>query len=154
MIPQTVIDSNNLTASDYSAGACDLSVEQSNGRYGVSGALIGKYVPIAADMPVNVYMDKTGNPVRLSMQQYDNHFGAKFSASIMSDVKEAEALDAQVAIAGARSLEPVVVETTDVIRPAKYRVKEVMIPPEDQIKYINTADGTIIAIEKGNDLIQ
>ncbi|OXL17801.1 hypothetical protein [Psychrobacter sp. DAB_AL32B] len=112
MIPQTVINSNNLTASDYSAGACDLGVGQSNGRYGVSGALIGNYVPIAADVPVNVYMYKTGNPVRLSMQQYDNHFGAKFSASIMSDVKEAEALNAQVAIAEKRSLELVVFETT------------------------------------------
>ncbi|WP_264753825.1 hypothetical protein [Psychrobacter sp. DAB_AL43B] len=36
MIPQTVINSNNLTASDYSAGACDVGVGQSNGRYGVS----------------------------------------------------------------------------------------------------------------------
>ncbi|SLJ83375.1 hypothetical protein [Psychrobacter sp. DAB_AL43B] len=116
--------------------------------------MIGKYVPIAADMLVNAYMDKTGNPVRLSMQQCDNHFSARFPTPIMGDVKEAEALDAQVAIAGARSLEPVVVETTGVIRPAKYRVKEVMIAPEDQIKRINTADGTIIAIEKGNDLIQ
>lgn len=151
MIPQTVVNSNNLQASDYSAGACDLGVGQSNGRYGVSGALVGKYVPIAADMPVNVYMDKAGNPVRLSMQQCDNHFGAKFPTPVVSDAKETEAPapEPQVAITEKRSMEPVVVETTRVIRPAKYRVKEVIIAPEDQIKRVNTASGTAIAVEDG-----
>ena len=149
MIPKTVVNNNNLKASDYTAGACDLGVGQSNGRYGVSGALVGKYVPIAADMPVNVYMDKAGNPVRLSMQQCDNHFGAKFPTPIMSEVKETEApaLEAEIAITEERSMEPVVVETTRVIRPAKYRVKEVIIAPQDQIKRVNTANGTAIAIE-------
>ena len=147
MIPQTVINTNNLTASDYSAGACDLGVGQSNGRYGVSGALVGKYVPIAADMPVNVYMDKAGNPVRLSMQQCDNHFGAKFPTPIMSETKEATAPEAQLAIIEDRLVEPVIVETTRVIRPTKYSVKEVIIVPKDQIKRVNTASGTAIAIE-------
>ena len=151
MIPQAVVNSNNLQASDYSAGACDLGVGQSNGRYGVSGPLVGKYVPIAADMPVNVYMDKAGNPVRLSMQQCDNHFGAKFPTPVVSDAKETEAPapEPQVAITEERSMEPVVVETTRVIRPAKYRVKEVIIAPEDQIKRVNTASGTAIAVEDG-----
>ena len=151
MIPQTVVNNNNLQASDYSAGACDLGVGQSNGRYGVSGALVGKYVPIAADMPVNVYMDKAGNPVRLSMQQCDNHFSAKFPTPIMGAAKETEAPapEPQIAITEARSMEPVVVETTRVIRPAKYRVKEVIIAPEDQIKRINTTSGTAIAVEDG-----
>ena len=147
MIPQTVVNANNLTASDYSAGACDLGVRQSNGRYGVSGALVGKYVPIAADMPVNVYMDKAGNPVRLSMQQCDNHFGAKFPTPIMSETKEATAPEAQLAIIEDRRVEPVIVETTRVIRPTKYSVKEVIIVPKDQIKRVNTASGTAIAIE-------
>lgn len=147
MIPQTVVNANNLTASDYSAGACDLGVGQSNGRYGVSGALVGKYVPIAADMPVNVYMDKAGNPVRLSMQQCDNHFGAKFPTPIMSETKEATAPEAQLAIIEDRLVEPVIVETTRVIRPTKYSVKEVIIVPKDQIKRVNTASGTAIAIE-------
>ena len=148
-IPKTVVNNNDLKASGYTAGACDLGVGQSNGRYGVSGALVGKYVPIAADMPVNVYMDKAGNPVRLSMQQCDNHFGAKFPTPIMSEVKETEApaLEAEIAITEERSMEPVVVETTRVIRPAKYRVKEVIIAPQDQIKRVNTANGTAIAIE-------
>lgn len=147
MIPQTMVNANNLTASDYSAGACDLGVGQSNGRYGVSGALVGKYVPIAADMPVNVYMDKAGNPVRLSMQQCDNHFGAKFPTPIMSETKEATAPEAQLAIIEDRRVEPVIVETTRVIRPTKYSVKEVIIVPKDQIKRVNTASGTAIAIE-------
>ena len=149
MIPKTVVNNNNLKAGGYTAGACDLGVGQSNGRYGVSGALVGKYVPIAADMPVNVYMDKAGNPVRLSMQQCDNHFGAKFPTPIMSEVKETEApaIEAEIAITEERSMEPVVVETTRVIRPAKYRVKEVIIAPQDQIKRVNTANGTAIAIE-------
>ena len=149
MIPKTVVNNNNLKADGYTAGACDLGVGQSNGRYGVSGALVGKYVPIAADMPVNVYMDKAGNPVRLSMQQCDNHFGAKFPTPIMSQAKETEepALEAEIAITEERSMEPVVVETTRVIRPAKYRVKEVIIAPQDQIKRVNTANGTAIAIE-------
>lgn len=147
MIPQTVVNVNNLAASNYSAGACDLGVGQSNGRYGVSGALVGKYVPIAADMPVNVYMDKAGNPVRLSMQQCDNHFGAKFPTPIMSETKEATAPEAQLAIIEDRRVEPVIVETTRVIRPTKYSVKEVIIVPKDQIKRVNTASGTAIAIE-------
>lgn len=146
MIPQSVVDSNSLRSSDYSAGACDLGVGQSNGRYGVSGALVGKYVPIAADMPVNVYMDKAGNPVRLSMQQCDNHFGGKFPTPIVS---EAKAPEAQVAVTEERSVEPVIIETTRVVRPAKYSVKEVIIAPTDQIKRVNTAEGTAIAIEDG-----
>lgn len=151
MIPQSVVDSNNLNTSNYSAGACDLGVGQANGRYGVSGALVGKYVPIAADMPVNVYMDRAGNPVRLSMQQCDNHFSDKFPMPIMS---EAPAPEAQIAIAEARVVEPVMVETTRVIRPAKYRVKEVIIAPEDQVKSINTAKGAAIAIEnEANDTV-
>ncbi|WP_440464634.1 hypothetical protein [Psychrobacter sp. ASPA161_6] len=147
MIPQNVVDSNNLNTSDYTAGACDLGVGQSNGRYGVSGALVGKYVPIAADMPVNVYMDKTGNPVRLSMQQCDNHFSTKFPTPIMAEVTEADAPEAQLAITEERSVEPVIIETTRVIRPAKYRVKEVIVAPVDQIKRVNTANGTAIAVE-------
>lgn len=149
MIPKTIVNNNNLKASGYTAGACDLGVGQSNGRYGVSGTLVGKYVPIAADMPVNVYMDKAGNPVRLSMQQCDNHFGAKFPTPVMSEVKETEApaLEAEIAITEELSMEPVVVETTRVIRPATYRVKEVIIAPQDQIKRVNTANGTAIAIE-------
>lgn len=153
MIPQSVIDNNNLNANNYSAGACDLGVGQSNGRYGVSGTLVGKYVPIAADMPVNVYMDKAGNPVRLSMQQCDNHFGAKFPTPIMAETNEAEVLEAEVAITEERIIEPVVIETTRLIRPAKYRVKEVILAPADQIKRVNTANGTAVAVESNGQTV-
>lgn len=153
MIPQNVVNSNNLSTADYAAGACDLGVGQSNGRYGVSGALVGKYVPIAADMPVNVYMDSDGNPVRLSMQQCDNHFGDKFPTPIISEVQTSEvpAPDAQVAIVEDRSVEPIVMETNRVIRPAKYRVKEVIIAPEDQVKRFDTTAGTAVAVESSAD---
>ncbi|HCN17403.1 MULTISPECIES: hypothetical protein [Psychrobacter] len=146
-IPQHVVDNNSLRTSDYSAGACDLGVGQSNGRYGVSGALVGTYVPIAADMPVNVYMDAAGNPVRLSMQQCDNHFGSKFPTPVVSEVKAPEA---QIAVTEVRTVEPVVIETTRVIRPAKYSVKEVIIAPEDQIQRVNTTQGTAVAVEGVN----
>ena len=151
MIPQNIADSNGMSVADYSAGACDLGVGQSNGRYGVSGALVGKYVPIAPDMPVNVYMNSAGEPVRLSMQQCDNHFGDKFPTPIAT---QAMAVEAQVAIAETRSIEPVIVETKRVIRPAKYKVKEIIIAPEDQVKSINTAKGSAIAIEnEANDTV-
>ncbi|MDX2373304.1 hypothetical protein NJD71_04080 [Psychrobacter sp. PP-21] len=151
MIPQSVVNNNNLPTSNYSAGACDLGVGQANGRYGVSGDLVGKYIPIAADMPVNVYMDSAGNPVRLSMQQCDNHFGGKFPTPIVGEVAAPEA---QLAIAEARSVEPVMIETTRVIRPTSYRVKEVILVPENQVKSINTARGDAIAIENSaNDTV-
>ncbi|MES1965779.1 hypothetical protein M0N77_10685 [Psychrobacter sp. AH5] len=146
MIPQSVVSNNNLRTSDYEAGACDLGVGQSNGRYGVSGALVGKYVPFAADMPVNVYMDRSGNPLRVTMQQCDNHFGSAFPTPVVS---EAKAPEAQVAIVEERSVEPVVIETKRVIRPTTYRVKEVIVAPADQIQRVNTNSGTAIAIEDG-----
>lgn len=144
MIPQTVVDSNNLRTGDYEAGACDLGVGQSNGRYGVSGALVGKYVPFAADMPVNVYMDSSGNPVRLTMQQCDNHFGSSFPTPVVS---EAKAPEAKLAIEEERTVEPVVIQTTRTIRPAKYRVKEVLVAPADQISRVNTTTGQAVAVE-------
>ena len=148
MIPQSVVSSNNLLTADYEAGACDLGVGQSNGRYGVSGALVGKYVPIAADMPVNVYMDRNGNPIRLSMQQCDNHFGDKFPTPIIS---EAPAPAAQIAISEAREVEAVVTQVRRVIRPTQYRVQEVIVAPVDQIRRVNNADGTAIAIQGANN---
>ncbi len=148
MIPQSVVSGNNLMSADYEAGACDLGVGQSNGRYGVSGALVGKYVPIAADMPVNVYMDRSGNPVRLSMQQCDNHFGSHFPTPIVS---EAKAPAAQLAIAEERSVEAVMIETRRMIRPVQYRVDEVILAPADQIRRVNTPTGTAIAIQGANN---
>ncbi len=157
MIPQSVVDSKNLATTGYQAGACDLGVGQSNGRYGVSGALVGKYVPIAADMPVNVYMNKKGEPVRLTMQQCDNHFSGSFPTPILQKLKAEKATseapatpEAQVAIEEVRSVEPVIVETKRVIRPTTYRVKEVLVVPQDQFKRVETDKGSVIAIEDAN----
>lgn len=58
----------------YANGACDLGVGRKLGRDGVSRALQGKYVPFSPDMPVNVYLDASGNAVRATMQQCDNWF--------------------------------------------------------------------------------
>jgi len=45
----------------------------------------------------------------------------------------------------------VLIETNRVIRPAKYRVKEVIIAPEDQVKRFDTTTGTAIAVESSAD---
>ena len=58
----------------YAQGACDLGVGRKDGRNGVSKALQGKYVPFSPTMPVNVYLNKDGAPVRASMGQCDNRF--------------------------------------------------------------------------------
>jgi len=59
---------------EYAQGACDLGVGRANGRNGVSRALQGKYVPYSPDMPVNLYLNRDGAPVRASMGQCDNRF--------------------------------------------------------------------------------
>lgn len=66
----------NLTTNDYARGACDIGAGHKAGRDGVAPALQGKYIPYSPDMPVNVYLDKSGVPVRASMRQCDNWFGA------------------------------------------------------------------------------
>lgn len=58
----------------YANGACDLGVGRKDGRNGVSKTLQGKYVPFGPTMPVNLYLNKDGAPVRASMGQCDNRF--------------------------------------------------------------------------------
>lgn len=58
----------------YARGACDVGVGRRMGREGVSTALQGKFIPFSPDMPVNVYTDKAGNAVRVTMAQCDNWF--------------------------------------------------------------------------------
>ena len=60
--------------SQYRLGACDMGVGKKLGRDGVATALQGKYVPYSPSMPVNVYFDKNGQPVRVTMQKCDNWF--------------------------------------------------------------------------------
>ncbi len=61
-------------ATEYAKGACDIGVGRSNGRDGVSRALIGKYIPFSPAMPVNVYFDAQNKVVRATMLQCDNNF--------------------------------------------------------------------------------
>lgn len=58
----------------YRLGACDMGVGHKLGRDGVSKVLQGKYIPFSPDMPVNVYLDASGKPVRATMKQCDNWF--------------------------------------------------------------------------------
>lgn len=61
----------------YRLGACDVGVgKQKGGRVGVDRKLQGKYVPYSPSMPLNSYLDASGNVVRVSMQGCDNRFSA------------------------------------------------------------------------------
>jgi hypothetical protein len=62
-------------AAEYSNGSCDIGVGRSNNRDGVSRVLIGKYIPYAPSMSVNVYIDNQDKIVRATMMQCDNNFG-------------------------------------------------------------------------------
>ena len=59
---------------NYQLGACDMGVGRSHNRDGVARALQGKYVPYSPDTAVNIYLNKDGQPVRITMKQCDNHF--------------------------------------------------------------------------------
>lgn len=147
-IPDSFANNTPLQTREYTAGACDRGVGQSNGRYGVSGELVGKYVPISPDMPVNVYRDRNGNPVRITMQQCDNHFSSKFPTPIVS---EAKAPEAQLNIQEERDAEVVTVSEKRTVRPTTYNVKEVIVAPSDQVKRVETETGTKVAIENQRD---
>ena len=79
-----------LGVADYSKGSCDLGVGRSNGRDGVSGKLIGKFVPYAPSMPVNAYFDSNGKLVRASMLQCDNNFSSAFPRPLGTPVSNTE----------------------------------------------------------------
>jgi hypothetical protein len=84
-IPPSVVQARVYGADNYKQGACDLGVGRSGGRDGVSAPLQGKFVPYSPKMMVNVYHDKAGNPVRVTMQQCDNLFGHNFPRPIAFD---------------------------------------------------------------------
>jgi hypothetical protein len=77
-------------ATNYARGACDVGVGRSQGRDGVSGPLIGKYIPYGPQMAVNVYYDASGKPVRASMKQCDNNFSGNMPRPVGA-VTKAEA---------------------------------------------------------------
>ena len=67
----------------YRLGACDLGVgKQKGGRLGVDRKLQGKYVPYSPSMPLNSYMDASGNVVRVSMLVCDNRFSAAMPRAV------------------------------------------------------------------------
>lgn len=65
-------------ASQYAKGACDVGVGRSFERDGVTTALLGKYIPYAPNMPVNVYFDAKRVPVRATVKMCDNNFAKAF----------------------------------------------------------------------------
>ena len=82
VIPQGTVKSMNYQASDYKRGACEIGLGPKSGQNGVSQSLQGKYVPYSPDMPVNVYFNKVGQPVRATMKQCDNRFAANMPRPI------------------------------------------------------------------------
>ncbi len=64
-------------AADYTRGACDLGIRHVHGRPDITPELVGKWVPFAPDMPLNLYSDAAGQPLRVTMAQCDNGFSGK-----------------------------------------------------------------------------
>lgn len=62
--------------SQYRLGSCDVGVGRKQGRDGVDRKLQGKYIPFGPSMPINAYLDASGQIVRASMQVCDNRFSA------------------------------------------------------------------------------
>lgn len=65
------------------AGMCDKGVGHKLGRDGVSKVLQGKYVPYSPEMTVNVYYNRAGKAVRVTMEQCDNWFGSNLPAGFV-----------------------------------------------------------------------
>ncbi len=82
VIPQDTVKSMSYQANDYKRGACEIGLGPKAGQNGVSQSLQGKYVPYSPDMPVNVYFNKMGQPVRATMKQCDNRFAANMPRPI------------------------------------------------------------------------
>ena len=67
----------------YRLGACDVGVgKQKGGRVGVDRKLQGKYVPYSPSMPLNSYLDASGNVVRVSMLSCDNRFSSAMPRAV------------------------------------------------------------------------
>lgn len=65
------------SAADYARGACDLGIRHVQGRPDITPELVGKWVPFSPDMPLNLYSDAAGQPLRATMAQCDNGFSGK-----------------------------------------------------------------------------
>ena len=62
------------SAADYARGACDLGLRHAGGRPDITPELVGKWVPFSPDMPLNLYSDAAGQPLRVTMAGCDNGF--------------------------------------------------------------------------------
>ncbi len=76
---------------EYALGACDEGVGPLHGRDGVARELRGKFVPYSPDMSLNVYADRSGKPVRVSMAECDNRFADNFPRPVPRPVVAAPA---------------------------------------------------------------
>ena len=106
-IPEGTAASMNYQAKDYTRGACDVGVGHKAGRDGVAPILQGKYVPYSPDMPVNVYLDKAGLPVRASMRQCDNWFGANMPRPVAAATVASKAVVTPTTTANVTPVAPV-----------------------------------------------
>lgn len=106
-ISQDIVRSLNYSSRDYTRGACDIGAARKGGRDGVAKPLQGKYVPYSPDMPINVYFNPKGTPVRATMQQCDNWFGAAMPRPIPgTPVAEKAAPETIAAPAATPTVEP------------------------------------------------
>ncbi len=120
--------------SQYRLGACDMGVGKKLGRDGVATALQGKYVPYSPSMPVNVYFDKNGQPVRVTMQKCDNWFSGNSPRPVAPKAVVAPVAAAPVvaAPAVAAGLRPYVFGTLGALNDG---VKEVGIGDDRSTKF-------------------
>lgn len=94
----------------YARGACDVGVGRRMGREGVSTALQGKFIPFSPEMPINVYTDRAGNAVRVTMAQCDNWFSGSAPRPV--------GVVAPTAVNTTTSPEPDLTSTAPVVVPA------------------------------------
>lgn len=130
------IELKALSVADYSKGSCDIGVGRSNGRDGVSGKLIGKFVPYAPSMPVNAYFDSNGKLVRASMLQCDNNFSSAFPRPLGTPVSNTECFATVQITAKFETKTERVVKVPETVRmeviPATFKTvsEQVLVTPE------------------------
>lgn len=84
------------SAADYTRGACDLGIRHVHGRPDITPELVGKWVPFSPDMPLNLYIDAAGQPVRATMAQCDNGFSGNLPRPVPPAAPAAATVATQV----------------------------------------------------------
>jgi hypothetical protein len=117
-------------AADYTRGACDLGIRHVHSRPDITPELVGKWVPFSPDMPLNLYSNAAGQPVRATMAQCDNGFSGNLprpvppAATVATQVNPPEPPQAQPNQCFANILYPAKFETRTeqvVVQPATRR---------------------------------